>query len=183
MADFTPNTLVFDTAGCMTAIMKLCDAYMSHNSDILLNLYKLQIDKNGNGSSFMKSEAKKVVHEILHEVAADHITIQAGFDEAMARSMARDFYVRAMVVLHGNQAGGPLETKPGTATFRKHVIGPYTSNAKTIYPLPAGFNQGDVSDGIQDNVMKDIEKYFLVMCAQINHDLDGDFFGRFLIVR
>lgn len=180
MSDFTPNKLGFNTNGCMNAIMKMADAYMNQTSDIMITLFKKEIDRNGNGSSDMKRDAKVVVREILHEVAEDHITIEAGFDEAMARSMAVDYYVRTMVVIYGNQAGGALTSKPGMSTFKKHVRGYGPSTAKTKYFLPDGFNQVDASTGIRDNVMKDIEKYFEVMMIKINEALTGDFFGQFI---
>lgn len=180
MSDFTPNKLGFDSAGCMRAIMMMADAYMKETADIMITLFQKEIDRNGNGSSDMKGDAKTLVREILHEVAADHITIDAGFDESMAQSMARDFYVRTMVVIHGNQAGGKLTSKPNMSTFKKHVRGYGPSTAKTVFDLPDGFNQEDASDGIRGNVMKDIEKYFEVMIIKINVALTGDFFGQFI---
>lgn len=180
MSDFTPNKLGFDSAGCMRAIMMMADAYMKETSDIMITLFQKEIDRNGNGSSDMKGDAKTLVREILHEVAADHITIDAGFDESMAQSMARDFYVRTMVVIHGNQAGGKLTSKPNMSTFKKHVRGYGPSTAKTVYDLPKDFNQEDASKGIRGNVMKEIEKYFEVMIIKINAALTGDFFGLFI---
>ena len=180
MSDFTPNKLGFDTNGFINALMRIADAYMSETSDILILLFKKEIDRNGNGAKIMKDDAKSVVREILHEVANDHITIEAGFDEEMARSMAKDFFVRVMVVIHGNQGGGRLTSKPGMSTFKKHVIGYGPSTAKTKYDLPEEFNQMDVSRGIRDNVMKDIEKYFDVMIAKISDALTPDFFSMFI---
>ena len=180
MSDFVPHKLRFDSTGCMNAIMRMADAYMSQTSDILINLFKKEIDRNGNGSSFMKDDAKKVVREILHEVAQDHITIEAGFDENMARGMATDFYVRAMVVIYGNMANGYLWTKPGVSTWKKNVTNYGPSGAKSIYMLPDGFNQFDASQGIMENAMKDIEKYFDDMIIKINDSLTGDFFGQFI---
>ena len=180
MSDFTPNKLGFDTNGCMNAILRMADAYMSQTSDILINLFKIEIDRNGNGSSFMKHDAKKVVREILHEVAQDHITIEAGFDENMARGMARDFYVRVMVVIYGNMANGYLWTKPGESTWKKNVTNYGPSGAKSIYMLPDEFDQADASEGIKNNVLKEIEKYFEVMLIKIDSSLDGNFFGQFI---
>lgn len=180
MSDFIPNKLGFDSAGCMRAIMAMADAYMSQTSDILITLFRKEIDRNGNGSQDMKQDAKAIVHEILHEVAADHITIEAGFDENMAHGMAIDYYVRTMVVIYGNQAGGILTSKPGLSTFKKHVRGYGPSTAKTVYKLPDGFNQTDASGGIRENAMKEIEKYFEVMMIKICGSLDGNFFGQFI---
>lgn len=180
MSDFTPNKLGFNSAGCMNAIMRMADAYMSETSDILINLFKKEIDRNGNGSSFMRSDAKSVVHEILHEVTQDHIKIEAGFDEAMAAGMAKDFYVRVMVVIHGNQGGGTLTSKPGRSTFKKNVVGYGPSTAKTVYNLPSWFNQPDIAGVLRDNVLKEIEKYFEVMLIKIDMALTGDFFAQFI---
>lgn len=179
MSDFTPNKLGFDTSGCTRAILMAADALMKETSDILVLLFKKEIDRNGNGSRFMRDDAKKVVHEILHEVAEDHISIEAGFDEDMARSMATDFYVRTMVVIYGNQANGPIWTKPGASTWKKNVVGYGPSGARTKYPLYR-FNQFDFHDKMVENVMKQINKYFDVMVAKLATLLDGEFFGRFI---
>jgi len=179
MSDFTPNKLGFDSAGCNRAILMAADAFMKETSDDLVMLFKKEIDKNGNGSHIMRDDAKKVVHEILHEVAADHITIEAGFDEEMARSMAKDFYVRTMVVIYGNQANGPIWTKPGLSTWKKNVIGYGPSGAKTKYPLYR-FNQFDFHDKMVENVMKQIEKHFKDMVEKLASFFDGEFFGRFI---
>lgn len=180
MSDFTPNKLGFNSAGCMRAIMAMADAYMSQTSDILITLFQKEIDRNGNGSKFMRSDAKSMVREILHEVTEDNIKIEAGFDEGTARSMAKDFYVRVMVVIHGNQAGGTLHSKPGMSTFKKNVVGYGKSGAETVYDLPSWFNQPDISGILRDNVMKEIEKYFEVMLIKINESLTGDFFAQFI---
>ena len=181
MSDFTPNKLGFDSAGCQRAIIMVCDALMKETSDILVLLFKKEIERNGNGSKDMRSDAKQVVHEILHEVAEDHITIEAGFDEDMARGMALDFYVRTMVVIYGNQANGPIWSKPGQSTWKKHVRGYGPSTAKTAYPLYR-FNQFDFHDKMVENVMKEINKYFDVLIAKIASTLTGDFFGQFITV-
>ena len=57
--------------------------------------------------------------------------------------MATDYYVRTMVVIYGNQAGGKLTSKPGMSTFKKHVRGYGPSTAKTKYDLPDGFKPED----------------------------------------
>ena len=159
---FTPNKISINTAGATTAILKAAEAYMNQTSDKLIEIMKIQIDTNGNGSKIMRSDAIRAVREISREVAEDHITIEAGFDEAMAASMAKDFYVRTMVVIHGNQAGGPIHTKPGQSTWKKHVIGYGMSGAKSVYDIPQ-FNQNDVSKKIVDNTMKEVKKYFKEM--------------------
>lgn len=179
MSDFIPNKLGFDTEGCMKAILLAADAYMKETSDTLILLFKQEIDRNGNGSRFMKADAKKAVHEILHEVADDCITIEAGFDEDLARSMSVDFYVRTMVVIYGNQGSGPIHSKPGMSTWKKNVVGYGPSTAKTKYNLPQ-FNQLDASKGIQKNVMKQIEKHFRDVVKKLASMFDGEFFGRFI---
>ena len=179
MSDFTPNKLGFDSASCNRSIMKAADTLMGETSNILVQLFKNEIDRNGNGSKTMREDAQKVVREILHEVAEDHITIEAGFDEAMARSMATDFYVRTMVVIYGNQAGGPIWTKPGVSTWKKNVTNYGESRAKTRYQLYR-FNQFDFHDKMVENVMKQIEKYFKDMLDKLCDSLTGDFFGQFI---
>lgn len=170
--EFTKNQLSINTDACTDAIIRMAEAYMNQTSDKLVEIMKQQIDANGNGSHFMKSDAKKVVHEISRDVARDHITIEAGFDEAMASSMAKDFYVRTMVVIYGNQANGPIWTKPGQSTWKKNVIGYGPSGARTKYPLYR-FNQFDFHDKLVDNTMKEVEKYFKDMLGEIRDMIPG----------
>ena len=181
MIEFVPRKIGFNAAACQNAILRAADALMSETSDILILIMKKYIDKSGNGSEFMKSDAKKMVHEILHEVAADHINIEAGFDEAMAYGMAKDFFVRVMVVIHGNQAGGNITEKPGMPTFKKNVTnyGMPDPDTRTGREIPQ-FDQYDVSEGILENTMKEIQKYFDVMIAKLEGVCSASFFAGFV---
>lgn len=180
--DFVANHLSFDAAGCNRAIVKMAEAEMNELSDMMITQFKWQIDRNGNGSAIMRNDAKTVVREILHEVLSDHLTYEVGFDESLAASMAKDFYVRVMVVIHGNQGGGHIKSKPGLSTWKKHVIGYGPSNAKEEYDIPQ-FDQEDVADGIRDNVIKNIESHFETMLIKLCIALDGPFFEGFITVR
>ena len=184
MSDFKPNKLGFDVDRCNDMLIQMADKLMDEQADVMVNLFKRQIDYNGNGDlEYMKDDAKLVVREILHEVARDHITIHAGFDEAMAKSMGIDFYVRTMVVIHGNQGGGPLHEKPGEETWKKYVMNrgmPNPDHRKADNMLPDGFNQYDVSEHIVENVMKDIEKHFRVMLMQLQAMCDSAFWSQFI---
>ena len=170
----------FNAEACINAIIMMADAYMSQLSDELIRIMKQQID-GANGSGRMKGDAKKVVREIVHEVNRNHIHIESGFDEDMAHGMGLDFYVRVMVVVYGNQAGGGIVTKPGSSTWKKNVVGYGPSGAKSVYAIPQ-FNQGDASEGILQNTMNEIEKLFGHMLEAIEAKLTPAFFEQFITI-
>lgn len=180
--DLKLNKIGFDYSGCMRELMKVADEYMTETEDVLIRLFKHEIDRNGNGSHVMKDDAKQVVRSIVHEVLDNTINIQAGFDENMAKGMALDFYVRVMVVLYGNQAHGNISTKPGENTWKKYVTNYGPSTAKTRYAIPQ-FDQFDVSQHIVDNVMKQVEAWFRVMLIKIMEFCrDSNFFANYVTV-
>ena len=88
--------------------------------------------------------------------------------------------MRVMVVLHGNQGGGSIWTKPGASTFAKGVHGPRLSPATKLVPLPFFDQPGDRAQAIIDNAMNLIEPVFDACLANINAAISGDFFAQFL---
>lgn len=184
MSDFTPNKLGFDTTNCYSEIMKIADEEMDKTADKLIEIVRDWIRYLGNGTDAMKWAARESIGKIVHDIGRDYIEIGVGVSEATsrARSAADQFYVRAMVVIYGNQGGGPLREKPGQATYKKEVFGygipdPDTRTGKM---LPAGFNQGPVDKYIHDNSMKDIQKHFEDMILNISERCSAEFFGQFI---
>lgn len=156
MNDFTPNVLGFDSAGCMAQIKSIYDMYLNDLSAQLVALVQRAVFKDGNGSKFMRLTAMTEVKETKREISDNEITLEAGIDLS---SIGNDsIRVRVAVVLHGNQAGGTLMTKPGQATWRKDVKYQAMSKAASVYPLPAGFNQSDAEDDIVEYISKNIEE-------------------------
>lgn len=182
MSDFKPNKIGYNSKACMQSLLRVADAMMTESEDTLIRLYKYEIDRNGNGSHVMKESAKSVVRSIVHDVFEEKIHIEAGIDEKMARSMATEYYIRTMVVIHGNMAQGGIHSKPGMSTWKKHVrsFGPSTAQSK--YDITQ-FNQWDVSDHIQENVMKQIEHWFRVMLIRLlEYCRTTNFFSQFITV-
>lgn len=178
---FERNPIGFDSAGCMRAIMKMAEAYMNQTADIMMEIMKKHIDRLGNGSKIMKADAKAAVREILREVTSEYINLEIGVDESYARAMSEQFYVRTMVVLHGNQAEGPIHTKPGRSTWKKHVDYRSINNySKTVHPLPQFDWRLDFSELIVQDTIKDLEKYFRDMLNAIAGALDAEFFAGFI---
>lgn len=140
---------------------------MSVCAEHMLALMRRQIFTNGNGSWFMKSTAIAQVKEILHEIVDGCISIEGGIDEDALKGAEEAVMVRTMVVIHGNQAGGKLKTKPGQDTYGKHVVAKGPSSAQSVYDLPGAWNMYDVTKGIIDNTMKETKKYFDDMIKDI----------------
>ena len=180
MSDFTPNRLGYMGAACTEEIRKICAEEMERTSDILVEIIQKQIDYLGNGTKAMKWAAKQAIKKILVDLYNPVMTIGVGVDEDYAQSVSFQFYVRALVVIYGNQHDGPLKTKPGKNTFKKEVFDYGPSKAQKEYNLPDGFNQESVAQYIQENTLKEIQKYFTDMMDNIDRRCSEAFFGQFL---
>lgn len=165
---FERNKIQLNTAGCQSEIKRFIDEKMTVCAEHMMRIMRRQIEDNGNGSWFMRNTAIAQVKEILHEVTDDHISIYGGIDEAALKGADEAVFVRTMVVLHGNQAGGKLTTKPGQETYGKHVVAKGESTAATKYSLPESWNMYDVTSGIMKNMYLEVQKYFKAMLAEIS---------------
>lgn len=156
MSDWTPNHLGFDVYGVMSEINEVIEICLDELSVTFQEIIRRQIIKNGNGSGIMKDEALRHVKEISRKFNGDIIELEVGVDEDEGDERAK---IRTVVVLHGNLNSGPLFTKPGNQTWKKHVAYRSTSTAKHVYHLD-NLMQLDVSGKLLDNSMKEIEKHF-----------------------
>lgn len=180
MSDFTPNKLGFNSNGCYEAIRSIAADEMDKTAEKLIEIIQKQIDYLGNGTKAMKAAAKLAIRKIIEDLYNPIMTIEVGFDESYAQSVSFQFYVRALVVLEGNQHDGTLTTKPGKNTFKKEVFGYGVSKAQNVYLLPDGFNQGSVMPYIKENSLKEIEKYFKDMMNNIESRCDVALFSSFI---
>ena len=113
----------------------------------------------------------------------EKITFEVGIDEKVISGMAEEFYTRVMVVLHGNQGGGPIWTKPGAQTFSKHVLSKRTSHAKEPpRPLPFFDQPGDRAGNMLDNSMREIEHVFNDAMAAVAAAMSNGFLAQFIHV-
>ena len=176
---FERNKLSFDSGACIESMKQTMSAYMNMLSDQFIEIMRKQIDINSLASKRMKSDAKSAVREVSREITNEFIEAKVGFDESYARGLAVDFYVRTMVVMFGNQAGGPITTKPGQSTWKKHVTNYSESTAKTEYAIPQ-FDQPGFANKILENTIKQIEKYMKDMLRSMSQVFNGSFYGAFL---
>lgn len=113
----------------------------------------------------------------------EKISFEVGIDESVISGMAEEFYTRVMVVLHGNQGGGPIWTKPGMQTFSKHVLSKRESRAREpARPLPFFDQPGDRAGAMLDNAMKEIEHVFNDAIAAVAAAISDGFLARFIHV-
>lgn len=167
MSDFKLNKLMFDSVGCMNAIKDIINYRLDNLSVTLVRVISSEIQKNGNGSSEMKSRAIWNVKETKREVTNDHVALEVGIDLDELKNDEETF-VCVSVVLHGNMKGSTwtwrdaqvMYTKPGVETYGKHVRDKRVHVPAHWKPraLP-GFAQQDVSREISENVEKQIEKH------------------------
>ena len=178
MSDFIPNKLSFDTVGAMDEITGAIDICLDELSGQFQEIIRKQIRENGNGSGIMKDEAMRHVKEFSRKFSGSVIELEVGVDEDIGDERAR---IRTVVVLHGNQNSGPLLTKPGQATWKKHVSFRSQSTATKVYHLD-NLMQLDISGKLLENAMKEVEKYaddFLNAIEQVVSMID---FSQYVIV-
>ena len=159
VSDWTQYKIGFDSAGCNALIKKIYNVHLDVLSEKLINIVRGDIWLNGNGSfKVMRLFTVALVEELKREIASDHILLEVGIK---MDQLPEDAFVRVSVVLHGNQASGPLVTKPGVATWGKHVIGHevHVKAGEESYDLPEGFTKYDVIDEIKKNVDNNIQRH------------------------
>lgn len=167
MSDFIPNRLYFNSVGCMNEIKHIIGMQLDKLSVLMIRIISTEIQKNGNGSSKMKSRAIQNVKETKREITNDHVTLEVGIDLDELKG-DEELFVCVSVVLHGNMNGAAwtwrdaqvMYTKPGVATYGKHVTDKRVHVPSHWKPraMP-GFAQPDESRGMYENIDKEIEKH------------------------
>ena len=155
MSNFVPNKLSVDVYDVTSEIEEIIEICLDELSVSFQEVIRRQIIKNGNGSGQMKDEALRHVKEMSRKINDGIIELEVGVDEESGDERAR---IRTVVVLHGNLNSGPLFTKPGKQTWRKHVAYRDLSKARTVYHLD-NLMQLDISGKLLENAMKDVEEY------------------------
>ena len=170
--DFIPNKLSFRVNNCLSLIEQIYNLYLDDLSQHLINIVMGEIWLNGNGSTIMKLTACAAVRETKREITAKHICLEVGVDPELIKGEGEAIFVRVSVVLHGNQAGGILKSKPGQLTWNKHIIAKQMSTAKDEFELPDKFNQDDampdILKDIENNIDDQLGKYIEVFASNIS---------------
>lgn len=179
MNDLTIYPIKFNVSAAVGDIIDAIDVCLDELSVEFQEIIKDEIWVNGNGSNIMKEEAKRHVKEISRKNDGHTIELEVGVDESEFGS--EQAKIRTIVVLHGNLANGALFTKPGQATWTKHVGGKHMSNAIHEYRL-ADFEQTDVTGNLMKNSMKQIQKYVMDFLRAIDQTLDTIDFSDYLTV-
>lgn len=179
MSDLTLFPIKFDKAGYMAEV-KSCinialDQLSGHMHDVICRV----IAQCSEAANVMIIEAQRNVKEISRKVTDDTAEIEVGIDEG-AIAGGEQGYVRVMVVLHGNLAGGPIFTKPGQSTWKKHVTGRGPSSATVEYALPF-FEQPDRSEVMMKSFEHDIAKHVKDFESIVYGMLDAIDYSRYLI--
>ena len=160
----------------MREIEEAIQIHLDELSISFQTLIRRQLIENGNGSRIMRDVAAGHVKEISRKFYDGMIELEVGVDENISDERAR---IRTLVVLYGNVTNGPLMTKPGQQTWRKHVSYRGLSEAKTAHRIPH-WEQTDVSGKIMQNVMNDIDKLVGRFLRDITHALDTIDFSEFI---
>lgn len=186
MSDLVLNKIGYDVAGCNRAIEFIIKAKVDELSDRVIQLFREQIDMNGNGSSVMRADAKRAVREISRKMEEGILTLEIGVDEDFARSVSSQFYIRTMVAIHGNLmlGGGRIYTKPGQDTWKKHVnyhsINRYSKNVYRLKQFEQKSKSKKILNGVLSNVFKGSNKYIAGWLRNLDETFSGDFFGQFI---
>lgn len=185
------NSIYIDGAAAKAAALIIVREALEQVSEQLAEYIRGEIQANGNGSSIMKADAVSLVKSILREASYEQVIYEAGIDDAALAACANDFRVRVLVVLTGNTHSGPIVTKPGQATFAKHVRGPRTSpltgkpgfmgpNPRVV-PLPFFEQTGDITESAAKNSLDKVKSIFEEAVTKCSQQLSsGEFWNQFI---
>jgi len=179
MSDLTLFRVRFDKAGYMAEVKSCINIALDQLSGHMHDVMCRAISQCSEAANVMIMEAQKNVKEISREVTDSTAVIEVGIDEG-AIAGGEQGYVRVMVALHGNLAGGPIFTKPGQSTWKKHVAGKGPSGATVEYALPF-FEQSDHSDVMMKAFEHDIAKHIKDFESIVHAMLDAIDYSRYLI--
>ena len=167
--DFISYSIGFDTVAFQREFASCVNIALDWLSGKMHDELCSAIAQCTEAANVMIIDTQKQVKEISRNVTASVAEIEVGVDEGQVP--AGQTYVRVMVTLHGN---GTISTKPGVATWKKHVTGQSMSTATTEYRIPQ-FDQADHSGQMMENFDKNMEKHikvFLNMLADLVNSID-----------
>ena len=190
MADFKANNIGFDAARFRRDFLAMLNSATDTLSKKIIELMRNEIMLNGNGSEDMKKTAMQQVREISRKITDHEFELVVGIEEEGLGEFKDQTFTRTMVVLHGNNANGPLMTKPGKMTWRKHVIDYHLSptenedgTPRQPRTLPESWNQYDVVKPMLDNIMKQVDAPIKDFENDVEHRFDAMDLSIYVTVR
>lgn len=174
---FEPMKFHFNSAGAMAEIEEAISIALDELSYQFQQIFIEEIYANGNGSHIMKDEAVRHVKEISRKNDGGIIELEVGVDENISGERER---IRTVVVLHGNLNSGPLFTKPGKPTWRKHVAYRDLSRARTVYHLD-NFMQLDISGKLLANAEKKVMRHCNEFLRAVKANVKDIDFSQYLV--
>lgn len=171
------NSLSIDVNGLMEALIRAALAAMEDVEMSAFEVLAKEISDNSESQTKWRAEAIGLLREVKREVLMDRISVEFGVDLA---SVSGDALNRVMVALYGNQAGGPIHSKPGESVYGKAMDGKHPSTAQTTYDIPQ-YNHPQSYNGDQmfSNTFKLIATIFKDAIAAAWRSVD---FSQFVLV-
>ena len=152
----TVNTLQINEDALLKGIQEYFVDVANDLADSLLDNLSREIMENGVARMKWREEAVTELRKMTPQIVADYISVDAGIDFS---GMEKHLRNRIIVVLFGNQANGPLFTKPGFDVYGKEMDGQHTSTATSARWLPDGWNMTADGDKMVENAIKLTDKY------------------------
>lgn len=175
------NSMYVNEAGLMDAIQQFLVKAMEPVEEKWLEALQMEIMFAGAGKTKWREEAGKAFKEVERNIAQDYIEMKIGLDSSLA-SYSEDLFVRIQVALFGNQAQGPITSKPGAMVYGNDIQGKHLSNAKTMYAIPQ-FDQTADGDEMMKNAKQLTEKFFRDALRQAAASLpDAIFYDNLIVV-
>ena len=116
----TVNTLQINEDALLKGIQEYFVDVANDLADSLLDNLSREIMENGVARMKWREEAVTELRKMTPQIVADYISVDAGIDFS---GMEKHLRNRIIVVLFGNQANGPLFTKPGFDVYGKEMDG------------------------------------------------------------
>lgn len=172
MSDLQLNKLGFNVSAFRSEFEQCLNIALDKLSRAVQVLMKLEIMKNGNGSTVMKATAADQVKELSRNIDGDQVELVIGIDEDSLGGFSSQVFVRTAVVLHGNITAGPLMAVPNKMAWDKNVTNYRVSDrVKRAYYLPRGLTWHEKVNGFGSNS----QMLDNILEHQINHVVD-DFY-------
>ena len=154
------NELSIDVENVMYEIQRRMMRALDDAAETFLDRFSEEIMRQGVGKMKWREEVCEMLKVIEKQTYEDFIEVVAGLPDT--KKLGRDVHAKASVVLFGNQADGPLYTKPGFDVYGDDISEEsyHVSTATTARWLPDGWNMTADGEQMLENAIKNARVYF-----------------------
>lgn len=154
------NELSIDVDNIMFEIQRRMMRALDDAAETFLDRFSDEIMRQGVGKMRWREDVCEMLKVIEKQTYDEFIEVKAGLPDT--QRLGRDVHAKASVVLFGNQADGPLYTKPGFDVYGNDISEEsyHESRATSARWLPDGWNMTADGEKMLENAIKNARVYF-----------------------